>query len=99
LRTSVPWEIPYTGDSGRYVTQLSQWIGNPVINLRTVDIHNNQAVEATNEECKLVFEIRHLTSYTRSMLKLQAIFLLFAASFIRFTSLWLSGQCLQVSEG
>jgi hypothetical protein len=58
-----------------------------------------QTIEAANKEGKQVFEIRHLKVRTRPALKLQEIFTLFAANFIRFASLWLTEQCPQVPDG
>jgi len=58
-----------------------------------------QTIEAANKEGKQVFEIRHLKVRSRPALKLQEIFTVFAANFIRFASLWLAEQCPQVPEG
>jgi len=58
-----------------------------------------QTIEAANKEGKQLFEIRHLKVRTRPALKLQEVFTLFAANFVRFASLWLAEQCPQVPEG
>lgn len=63
------------------------------------DYNARQTIEAANKEGKQVFEIRHLKVRSRPALKLQEIFTLFAANFIRFASLWLAEQCPQVPEG
>lgn len=61
--------------------------------------NDRQTIEAANKEGKQVFEIRHLKVRARPALRLQEIFTLFAANFIRFASLWLAEQCPQVPEG
>lgn len=63
------------------------------------DYNARQTIEAANKEGKQVFEIRHLKVRARPALKLQEIFTLFAANFIRFASLWLAEQCPQLPAG
>ena len=58
-----------------------------------------QTIEAANKEGKQVFQIRYLKVRTRPALKLQEMFTLFAANFVRLASPWLAEQCPQIPEG
>ena len=58
-----------------------------------------QTIEAANREGKQVFEVHHLKVRAQPALQLQEQFVLFAANFVRFASVWLAEQCPQVPDG
>jgi hypothetical protein len=58
-----------------------------------------QTIEAGNKEEKGVFELHHLKVRSRSGIFLQEQFVAFAANFVRWATLWLIQDCLNISEG
>ena len=61
--------------------------------------NGRQTIEAANREGKQVFEVHHLKVRAQPALQLQEQFVLFAANFVRFASVWLAEQCPQVPDG
>jgi hypothetical protein len=58
-----------------------------------------QTIEAGNKELRQVFEVHHFKVRSAPALQLQEHFVLFAANFVRFASLWLAKQCPQIPDG
>jgi hypothetical protein len=61
--------------------------------------NHRQTIEAGNKEEKGVFELRHLKVRSQAGLLLQEHFVAFAANFIRWATLWLTQDCLNLPEG
>jgi hypothetical protein len=61
--------------------------------------NQRQTIEAGNKEEKNVFELQHLKVRSRSGILLQEHFVAFAANFVRWATLWLTRECVNLSEG
>jgi hypothetical protein len=61
--------------------------------------NQRQTIEAGNKEEKGVFELRHLKVRSLAGIQLQEHFVAFAANFIRWATLWLTQDCLNLPEG